>query len=300
MLSKSIFQPRNSLALPIVNKDEDTTFYLYDEIGDYGVSAKDIVKGINAVKKGTIHFRINSPGGAVFDGLSIYNAIKESKVKTIAHIDGLAASIASVIAIAADEVKMADNAFFMIHEPWSIAIGNADIMRKEADLLEKVAEPMLKSYIERSKHTDEEIKAWMAAETWFTADEAREAGFADAVEEIDAEARTKFVPFDLSVYKNVPDQLREIKDKDVNERDLEKALRDVGCSRNLAKEILAKGFQSERDAHDEPVKPDVRDAQKDDKPPLRDAEPPKKKDKIADLLTRAEVMAPTKRQLGGK
>ncbi len=271
-------------------KKNETTIYIYDEIGWFGISAEQIVKDINAVEGGTINLRINSPGGSVFDGLSIFNAIKQHKAKTISHIDGLAASISSIIPLASDEIIMASNAFYMIHDPWGLVIGSAEDMRKEADLLEKVAGSLVDTYVNNSEKTEKEIRAFMADETWFTADEALKAGFIDKVFEAEEDTEAKAELFDLSIFANVPDQLTN-KPKDINARDLESALRDAGCSRSQAKEILAKGFEPQ----------DVRDAQIDIKPPLRDAEPviepedPKpKRDKVSALLIKAEIMAPSK------
>lgn len=267
-------------------KKNETTFYIYDEIGWFGISAEQLVKDIDAVKGGTINLRINSPGGSVFDGLSIFNAVKQHKAKTITHIDGLAASISSIIALASDEIIMASNAFYMIHDPWGLVIGSAEDMRKEADLLEKVAGSLIDTYVNNSEKTEKEIKAFMADETWFTAAEALEAGFIDKVFEAEEDTEAKAGLFDLSIFANVPDQLVN-KPKDINERDLESALRDAGCSRKLAKEILAKGFKAEA----------LRDAEPEPEPPLRDAEPvikpEPKKGRTNDLLIRAEQLAPS-------
>jgi ATP-dependent Clp endopeptidase proteolytic subunit ClpP len=274
--------------LRIVNKTpEEATVYLYDEVGWFGVEAESFIKDLNAIDAETINIRFNSPGGSVFDGTAIHNAIKQHKSRTVAHIDGLAASISSVIALAADEVRMSDNAFLMIHEPWSIVIGNADMMREEADLLDKVGGTIAKTYTNKTGKENEEIAALMAAETWMTADEALEMGFIDAIDTDEQDEKAKATLFDLSVFANVPDELKEAK-PEPTPRDLERALRDAGCSAKHAKKILADGLRDS--VRDEPPA--------DDPPPVepqRDVEPetPKKKDRTADLLTRAEMVAPT-------
>ena len=260
------------------------TLYIYDEISWWGVNAEDFVKELNKSDAEEIHIRINSPGGAVFDGTSIYNAIKRHKSKTVIHIDGLAASIASVIAMAGDEVRMSENAFFMIHEPWSVVIGDSQMMRDEADLLDKVSGTILNTYTKKTGKTDDEIKSWMQAETWFTAQEAKDAGFIDLIDD-DQEQKAKASLFDLSVYANVPEELKEVKTKPAA-KDLERILRDAGCSRKEARAILAKGLSGYLCDADDPTDATPCDAEPD---------PPKPIDKATELLVRAEKMAPKTR-----
>jgi len=156
--------------------------YIYDEIGGYGVQANAFVKALNEYKDAdTINVRINSGGGSVIAGSVIYNALKRHKGKVITHIDGLSASMASVIAMVGDEVRMAENALLMIHNPWTQSQGEADDLRKEADLLDKIKETLLTAY-KRSNYTEEELSELMDAETWFTAKEALESGFIDVID----------------------------------------------------------------------------------------------------------------------
>jgi ATP-dependent Clp protease protease subunit len=306
--NRSIFRPRGRGAYRVENKAaaDETTVYIYDEISWWGVDAKQFVKDFNEITASTIHLRINSPGGSVFDGTTIYNTIKQHKSKTIIHIDGLAASIASVIAMAGDEVRMAENAFLMIHEPFSLVIGTAKDMRDEADLLDKVGGTIAKTYTQKSGKEDAEIKEMMAAETWMTAEEALENGFIDEIEKTDEKSdKSAAVMFDLSAFANVPDALKEQK-KDPSIRDLEKALTDAGVSQKQAKAILADGFRdAQRDAEPPVVEPPAepqRDAEKpvENVAPQRDAEEPKvqKKDRTIELLARAERMAPSKPEAG--
>jgi ATP-dependent protease ClpP protease subunit len=280
--NRSLFKPRVKGSYKISNKAEEATIYLYDEISWFGISAEQFVKDLADIKAGVIHLRVNSPGGSVFDGTAIYNAIKAHKAKVIAHVDGLAASIASIIVMAADEIRMGENAFMMIHEPWSLVVGGADDMRKEADLLDKVAGTIINTYVSRSGKTEDEIKGMMSEETWLTAQEALDGGFCDFIDKEKAEkAQTMF---DLSAFAHTPEVLQG--KQQPTARDLERILRDAGCSNKQAKAILAEGF---KEGH--------RDDEITDPPPApvaqREVEAPKKKDRVSDLLTRAEVAAPS-------
>jgi len=285
--NRSPFKPRAHADFKIVNKDEEATIYLYDEISWFGISAEQFVKDLNDIKAGTIHLRINSPGGSVFDGTALYNAIKQHKAKVITHVDGLAASIASVIALAGDEVRMGENAFFMIHEPWSMVIGGADTMREEADLLDKVGGTIAKIYSDKSGKPLQEILDFMASETWFTARDALDNGLIDTIENSKGE-KARATLFDLSIFANVPEQLKENKQLPTA-RDLERILRDAGCSAKQAKVILAEGYSD--DLRDEDVDPVIIPAPN----VQRDAEQTKatKRDRVSDLLIRAEMAAPS-------
>ena len=294
--NRSLFKPRARVkgSEKIQDKADEATVYIYDEISWYGIQAETFIKDFNNLTEKTIHLRFNSPGGSVFDGTAMFNTIKNHKSRTIAHIDGLAASISSIVALAADEVRMSENAFMMIHDPWSMVVGSADDMRDEADLLDKVGGTIATTYINKTGKTDEEIKNLMAAETWMTADEALEMGFIDAIDK--EERKEKATLFDLSVYANVPDQLIEGKTAPTA-KDMEKALRDVGCSNKQAKAILSEGLQENpRDVDLTVEPPDPVQEPRDVVPEEpRDVVQPekKKKDRTADLLTRAELVAPS-------
>ena len=116
----------------------------------------------------------------MIDGNAMFNALQRHPAKVITHIDGLAASMASVIAMAGDEVHMADNALLMIHNPWTFSMGDADELRADADLLDKMSASILSSY-GRSQYEVDELKNLMDEETWFTAQEAFDAGFVDHI-----------------------------------------------------------------------------------------------------------------------
>lgn len=210
--------------------------FIYDEIGFFGIQAEEFVRDLNAIESDEIHLRINSPGGSVFDGQAMVTAIRQHSAKVITHVDGLAASMASLIAIAGDEVRMSDGAFMMIHDPWSIAIGSAQDMRKEANVLDKVGGALVAAYTKRTGLSEDKIKGLMADETWFEASEAVELGLADAVEESQAaEAR-----FDLSVFSNVPDRFKA-GDSRPAPKELERLLREAGLSRSEARDFVSVG-----------------------------------------------------------
>lgn len=180
---------------------------IYEEIGGWGISAKEFaqdLKDLGTVSEITL--RINSPGGSVFDGNAIFNQLKQHKAKVTAHIDGLAASMASVIAMAADHIVMPENALMMIHNPWTVSIGNAEELRKDADLLDTIKRTLLTAY-GRSAMTDDEISEMMDAETWLTGADAVEMGFADELEEeVAMAACAKFEQ--LAQFTKTPTQLK--------------------------------------------------------------------------------------------
>ncbi len=275
--SKSPFKRGIHNGLKIENKAEEATVYIYDEISYWGITADDLAKQLEDITAGTIHVRINSPGGKVSDGTAIYNLLKQHSAKVIIHVDGLAASIASLIAMAGDEVHMGEGAYMMVHSPWSIMIGTADDFRQEADLLDKVGRTISQIYQGKSGKTEEEINQLMADETWMTADEAVEMGFADKVDKGTEKEKKNQVKnlFDLSVFANVPDLLKAKKDLP-DERTLERILRDSGCSKKQAQAILAKGYSE--DLRDSDASEDIPPVE-----PLRDAEvkPVKVKDQIS-------------------
>lgn len=158
--------------------------YLYGDVGaswfGEGVTAKDFADAIKGLGKvNTIDLRINSEGGDVFAGKAMYSLLVEHQAKVITHIDGLAASAASYVAMAGDEIEIAEAAFLMIHNPYTIVRGGSDDLRRQADLLDTVADSIRKVYVDRTGADDEQIKAWMEDETWFSGADAVEHGFAD-------------------------------------------------------------------------------------------------------------------------
>lgn len=184
--------------------------YIYEDIGEGwfgGLTAKafsDTMKELGNVAALDIY--INSPGGSVFDGVAIYNQIKRFAGEKIVHIDGIAASIASIIAMAGDEIRIAANGMIMIHDPWGMAIGTADDMRKMSDSMDKIRETLLTTYVAKTGRTDKEISDWMTDETWMNAEESVKYGFASKITEEKA-VKAEFTM--LSKFNKVPDALKK-------------------------------------------------------------------------------------------
>ena len=196
----------------IKNKTEDSAeVWIYDVIGEdflgVGIVAKTFVKDLMALDVAHIALHINSPGGSVWDGQAIYNAIARHPAKVTTYVDGLAASIASVIALAGDTVIMAENALMMIHKGWARVIGNADEMRDSADVLDKIDETIAGIYERKTGKDSAEIASAMAEETWYTASEAVDFGLADQVEE-GLQAAAMVIPESIKArYKHVPEDI---------------------------------------------------------------------------------------------
>lgn len=183
------------------NKDE-ATVYVYDAIGGWfgGVDAQEFVKALAGITAGTIHLRINSPGGDVFDARAMQTALRQHKAKVVAHIDGLAASAATFLAMGSDEIEMAEGGFFMIHNAWSLTMGNAADHVEAAAMLEKVDASIRGDYARKTGKEDGELQAMMDAETWMTAQEAMDHGFVDSIYTGQATENS----FDLSAYDKAP------------------------------------------------------------------------------------------------
>ena len=178
---------------------------IYDEIGDWqGLSAKELVSDLKAISAEDITVRINSPGGSVFDGIAIYNALRYHPANIHVRIEGLAASIASVIAMAGDTITMAENSLMMIHNPLGWAGGEAKDMRRTADMLDKATEAIALAYSGKSGTPVDDITPLMSKETWMTAKEAQDQGFVDVVDKPVQLAAS----LDLSIFQQVPENLK--------------------------------------------------------------------------------------------
>ncbi|MFS1711949.1 ClpP-like prohead protease/major capsid protein fusion protein [Haemophilus influenzae] len=158
---------------------------IYDEIGFWGVTAQSFSKDLKTLGNNLkqINLHIHSPGGDVFDGIAIYNLLKNHPANVTVYIDGLAASMASVIAMAGNEVIMPENAMMMIHKPWGIQGGDAEDMRKYADLLDKVENTLIPAYANKTGKPPEELAEMLSVETWLNGKECVEQGFADKLAE---------------------------------------------------------------------------------------------------------------------
>lgn len=191
--------------------ETEAEIFIYEDIGEGwfgGLSPKRFSDELKKLGKGvdTLYVRINSAGGSVFDGVSIYNQLKRHSARKVVDIDGVAASIASLIAMSGDEIRIAKNAYMMIHKPWTMAMGDADELLKTAELLEKIEDTILQTYVDRSKADADLLKDMMKSETWLTADEAIEHGLADQISDSEA----VYGNYNLSRFSNTPDGLKAI------------------------------------------------------------------------------------------
>lgn len=155
--------------------------WIYDEIGFWGTTAGDFAADLAELTAPNLTLHLSSPGGDVYDGIAIYNALRKKQCRVTVEIDGLAASIASVIAMAGDTVRIARNAEMMIHQPWTIAMGNATEMRGIADRLDAVGANIADIYAQRAGGQIDTWLALMDAETWYSSSEAVGAGLADEI-----------------------------------------------------------------------------------------------------------------------
>ena len=186
------------------------TLHLYDVIGEDllgGIAARRVVEDLGALGSSeALDVRVNSPGGDVFEGIAVYNALSRFPGTVTVHIDGIAASIASLIALAGDRTVIAENAMVMVHHPWTAVLGDAGELRHQADALDKAWSAMLSTYARRTGRRAETfaqrvVKA--GGEWWLTADEAVAEGFADAVVKPEKQAQV----FGLGRFHRVPERL---------------------------------------------------------------------------------------------
>ena len=191
----------------VVAKGDTAEIYIYDVIGEDfwtggGVTAAKFLKAVDDANASTIHLRINSPGGDVFEARAIVSAMQRSNARFVAHVDALAASAASVIAVAADEVVMAPGSMLMIHNAWTLQMGDKNAMLETASLLEKIDGTIADQYAEKTGASREDMAALMDAETWMEAEDAIARGFADSIEPKAEKAKNAW---NLAAYHNAPE-----------------------------------------------------------------------------------------------
>ncbi len=169
----------------IFSRNDELVLMMYDIIGEDwlgGISSRDVVAEIESSDARTITVRLNSGGGDVFEGIAIYQALARHPSNVVVHVDALAASIASVIAMAGDEINIAESAMMMIHNPWSVTIGDQFEHQKTMDVLSPIRENIAAAYAARAPDTTaDEFLALMDAETWLTAAESVALGLAGEV-----------------------------------------------------------------------------------------------------------------------
>src|SRR3990172_1293388 len=201
---------RNRFWTMTAKAEGEADIMIHEEIGlDWfsgdGMTSKKFAQDLKALGEDIRHIdlSINSPGGNVFDGIAIYNMLRAHQAKVVVTIDGIAASIASVIAMAGDQIVMPENAMMMIHDPSGVVMGTAQDMRKLAEALDKIKGGLIAAYRSKSGMSDEDIADLMSDETWLTAKEAVDFGLADEMtESVKAAAM-----FDLSRFRKLPNQL---------------------------------------------------------------------------------------------
>lgn len=225
---------------------DEAEILIYDEIGFWGITASDFVRDLNTVTAEKITLRINSPGGEVFDGIAIHNALRQHSASVTVKVDSLAASIATVIAMAGDRVEMAKHSTFMIHEPFTLAVGDAEDLRKTSEVLDQLGDTIAAMYAERAGGTTASWRDKMREETWYTDQQAVDAGLADAIAGQSSEAKNSF---DLSVFRHPPEDLLQRSPQSgpasqPTKRTIERALRDAGLSQSQAKAVVAGGWDS--------------------------------------------------------
>ncbi|MCA6755477.1 Clp protease ClpP [Enterococcus lactis] len=193
--------------------------FKWDDTDTTAASFQKDLKELGEVSQINLH--INSPGGSVFEGIAIGNMLRQHKARVVAHVDALAASIASVIVASCDEVIMPENSMLMIHNPWTISMGNAKELRKQADDLDKIAESSVVTYLAKAgeKLTEEKIKQIMDEETWMSAQEAYNYGLCDVIESANQVAASISQKL-FETYQKVPEKLLDSRQED--SRDQEK------------------------------------------------------------------------------
>lgn len=189
--------------------ESEADVMIYDEIGGFGISAESFVKDLGAIKANVINVHMNTPGGGVFEGTAIYNAFKAHPAKIIMHIDGLAASMGSFIAMAGDEIRIAKSAFMMIHNPSGLVCGDAASMRDMANLLDKLKGVGAQVYADRTGKPKDYWMGKMDETAWYSAEEAKVDGLADVIVDEDPQSLAVAASFDLSTFKNLPANLQK-------------------------------------------------------------------------------------------
>jgi ATP-dependent Clp protease protease subunit len=223
--------------------EDTTTITLYDEIGFFGVTAKMFNRMLAEVKTPKGVLKINSPGGDVFDGIAMHNDLAAHPADWTVQVTGLAASAASIVAMAGDRIEIAENAFLMIHNAWTITLGDKHELGEVADLLAQIDGALADTYVARTGKKRDEIEKMMDAETWLGGKEAVAQGFADATFGAGKEEAKAF--FDLSAFKNAPRELLRSGGADdwqppETRRDVERLLmQDAGLTRSQARAAMA-------------------------------------------------------------
>lgn len=239
--------PRHQPGLRINAAADVPQILIYDDIGPEWlglVSAKGVTEALEELKASReINVRINSPGGDVFEGFGIYNALVRHPAKIIVDIDALAASAASLIAMSGDRIRIAANAMIMVHQAWTIAAGNAAELLKVVEILEKIGENLVDTYVARTGQDAKTVQKMLDDETWLQAAEAVEQGFAD---EIGTELQVAALVAQ-GRYRNTPERFRRDSAADDPPRQIRR--RDLAELRAMAAKTRAlRGLRARRAA----------------------------------------------------
>ncbi len=195
-----------ALQVRAMDADGEVEVLIYDQIGFWGISAEEFVREIKQIDAETIHLRIDCPGGDVFMARAMKTVLEQHSARVIVHVDGLAASAASYLMLAGDEIEIAKGAFVMIHNAWMITLGDTGDHTQSAGMLEKIDGSIRADYASKSGKDAEDFRQLMNDETWLEADEALAMGLVDRVYEKDGGAENRF---DLTIFDNTPDALTQ-------------------------------------------------------------------------------------------
>jgi ATP-dependent protease ClpP protease subunit len=217
-MNSEVYKPgkRRWYNLAVNDETGEASAYLYDDIGGYGITAKDFIEEVNFLKAGRLNVRINSYGGEIDQGVAIYNYLKQRKEETYVYIDGIAASIASIIAMAGDKIIMGEAALMFIHNPWAMTAGDAGSLQREAANLEKRKAALLAIYADKTGLPADLLSQMMDEETLLNAEEAVAMGFADEMDAI----KEPEMAFNSTMYNKVVSAMaRKIKNGEANMSD---------------------------------------------------------------------------------
>jgi len=224
--------------------DDETELFVFDILGFPFNDINAMIRDISGIKSNNLLVRLNSPGGDIIDTFALYQALKNHESKVTVRIESLAASAASVLAMAGKEIQAYQSSLMMIHNSWVVAVGNRFDLQDTADILEKIDTNMQDIYTAKTKIGKREMSDMLKSETWLNAKEMKDKGFIDTILESGKPAKAAF---DLSIFANYPECLTRNIDNhhEPTEREIEKALRDVGVSQNKAKAMIAGSKKAE-------------------------------------------------------
>lgn len=229
----------------IKNTANELAVSIHDEIGVWGVSAKEFIADINAFRGADISLSIHSPGGSAFDGVAMYHALKNHSARVTTRIEGVAASAATLPFAAGDVRIIPEDGFLMVHNPFVMAMGDADELRDTADFLDKVKHSLVGIYQKSTGLDEAKLQAMLSEETWLSGGEAVEFGFATALS--DAVKVAALAKNFAKKFGQVPQALQAAVSVDrvclaeiTTPQDFEKCLRDAGISKALATALTSK------------------------------------------------------------